>query len=61
MMKIFCIRLKDGREFKIACENQSQVNRFIQALKKHKVYPNNVTDINGIHSIKQFEQIIKTL
>ena len=60
-MKIFCIELKDGRKFKIACENKSQVDRFIKSLRESKLYPSHISDINGIHNIKQWEQIIRTL
>ena len=60
-MKVFCIELKDGREFKVACENKSQIDRFIKSLRDLKLYPSYVSDINGIHNIKQWEQIIKTL
>lgn len=60
-MKVFCIELKDGRSFKIACANQSQVDRFIKSLREFKLDPSHVSDINGIHNIKQWEQIIKTI
>ena len=60
-MKIFCIELKDGRKFKISCENKSQIDRFIKSLNMYKIDPVHVSDINGIHNIKQWEQIIKTI
>lgn len=60
-MNIFCIELEDGRRFKIACENQSQIERFKKSLREFELYPSDVNTINGIHSIKQWEQIVKTL
>jgi len=60
-MNIFCIELKDGRKFKIACENQSQIERFKKSLRDSNLYTPDVSSINGIHTIKQWEQIVKTL
>jgi acylphosphatase len=61
IMKVFCIELKDGRIFNIACANKSQIERFTKSLREAKLYPSHVSSVNGIHNIKQWEQIIKTL
>jgi len=56
---LFEVKTKDGRMFRVFCANSKQRERFLIA-----VFGKNyaITEIvNGMHTIKQFEQIIKTL
>jgi len=55
---LFEIKFYDGRKFKVYCANSSQINRFLKFVHKHNseiIYWKD--NINGIHSIKDFEKI----
>lgn len=58
---LYKIEFNDGRIFNIYCANSAQIERFNKLRKQLK----NVKEVsiisNGIHNIKQFEQIFKTL
>lgn len=56
---LFKIKFKDGREFKVFCANRSQKARLLWSiLKKDLVIEDRD---NGIHNIKQWEQIVANL
>lgn len=55
MTTVFKIRFKDGREFRVFCENYSQVKRFRNHLQTINDKVQRVDTItNGIHTINQF-------
>jgi len=58
---LYKIEFNDGRIFNVYCANYAQVERFNKLLIGLK----NVKEVSiiskGIHNIKQFEQISKTL
>jgi len=53
------VKTKDGRTFRVFCANRNQIDRFIKLVFGKDYVISEIT--NGIHSIKQFEQFIKTL
>jgi len=56
---LFKVETKDGRTFRVFCANSNQRERFIKLVTDTNYATHVIT--NGIHNIKQFEQIIKTL
>jgi hypothetical protein len=55
---LFEVKFYDGRKFNVFCQGRSQINRFIMFTNKLKNEIESITEIlNGIHTIKQFEQI----
>jgi len=56
---LFEVKTKDGRTFRVFCAKRKQIEHFVK-LVIGKGYT--ISEIaNGIHTIRQFEQIIKTL
>ena len=55
---LFEITLSEGRKFRIFCANKSQKKRFMKTLSEVKS-ENMIVASNGIHAIKQWEEIIK--
>lgn len=59
--ELYQIELNDGRVFNVYCANSAQIERFNKLRKQLK----NIKEVSiiskGIHNIKQFEQISKTL
>lgn len=56
--KLFKIVFPDGPMFKVFCANKAQISRFHTTMQKMKKYPATVTVLeNGIHDIKQWEDI----
>lgn len=57
---IYQIEFLDGRIFKIFCANKTQKNKVIQTANKLKDKIKLISQIqSGIHTQKQFEEIIK--
>ena len=57
---IFQVSFNDGRIYRIACENTAQITRFNKA--RYKVRDNithTSVKTNGIHTVKQWEQIVE--
>lgn len=60
--RAFQIELKDGRVFRIFCENRSQIERFYKSAEKIKPQIETVKELTtGLHTVKQWEQITETL
>ena len=64
MQKIlYRVKLRDGREFRIFCANSTQTARFYQSLTE--TLKKDILDVeviqNGIHDVKQWEQIVSNL
>lgn len=58
-MKVYKLETPDGREFRILCENSNQFGRLVGTVKNTGI---KVSDyVTGIHSIKQWEEISRTL
>lgn len=56
-MKVFEATLKDGRVYRVLCENENQVQRFLSAAVKISILK--AEDIlNGIHSISDWEKLV---
>lgn len=59
---LYEVKLKDGRTWRVNCENKAQKDRFMKTL-------HSITDqvegwraiTNGIHTIKQWEAIVDNL
>lgn len=61
---LYKVIFTDGRMFKVFCANKKQKERFnksIDAVMKHDAKAEFVPFTNGIHDIKKWEQIVKTL
>lgn len=59
---VFQIDLKDGRIFRIFCANSTQETKIIQSYYKIKDKVKEFKMItNGIHTVNQFEQHLKTI
>lgn len=57
---IFEIKFIDGRTFRVNCENRHQKDRMLSWHRENKDKVISFTPIlNGIHSTKQFLEIIK--
>lgn len=57
---LYSIKLKNGRKFRVFCANKSQVDRFRATL--NEIDPDEaITAINGIHTVKQWEQHVEYL
>jgi hypothetical protein len=65
MTGLYEIKFKDGRIFRVFCANGSQINRLQKSLAirtTKTAIDYEITIIsNGIHTISQFEKIIKTI
>lgn len=57
---LYKILFKDGREYRVFCANASQIQRFRRVMLNQKDYSIEPI-INGIHTFKQFEDIINNL
>lgn len=55
--RLFEITLKDGRFFRVFCANKHQINRFFRTIEPTM---ETWTMANGIHTVKQWEEIIKS-
>lgn len=54
---LYKVTFKDGREYRVFCANKAQKKRFWYSLiGTHTETPEVI--INGIHTVKQWEQII---
>jgi hypothetical protein len=66
-MNIFELETKNGRVFRVAIENKSQLNRLRKVIadNKNKSYEvfTRIDDnkLNGIHDIKTFERLADSL
>ena len=59
---VFEIGLNGGRKYRVVALNSSQKSRVLQAYNKIKDSEKSINVItSGIHTAKQFEQIIKHL
>ena len=59
---IFQIELIDGRIFRVFCANSTQKKKFINSFSKIKhLYKSSKVITSGIHTVTQWEKIIKTL
>ena len=59
---IFEVKLIDGRIFRIFCANSTQKKKFINSISEMKHFKPYVSEItNGIHTLRQWNSIIKTL
>lgn len=58
-MKVYKLETPTGREFRILCENKNQYGRLVDTIKNTGIKMSDLT--NGIHTIKQWEQISQTL
>lgn len=60
---VYRIELNDGREFRVFTGNKKQDDRLFKTFTSAKEFDNvKVTVItNGIHTVKQWEEIAKTL
>jgi hypothetical protein len=59
---VFEIEFNDGRIFRVFCANSTQKKRVIQSYHKIKSKAKDIRVItNGIHTTKQYEQILKTI
>ncbi len=60
---LYKITFKDGRLFKVFCANKAQKDRFIRTVPMRQT--DKIKDVevfeSGIHNIKQWEKIIKTI
>ena len=54
---IYQVELNDGAIFNIFCANKAQKNRAIKTFKKMDIKLITPT-VNGIHTIKEWEQIV---
>jgi len=58
---VYQIDLKDGRIFRIFCANSTQKRKLLASYYKIKSKVKRLREVtNGIHTIKQWEQIVKT-
>ena len=60
---LFRIKFKDGREWRVFCANNNQAQRLFTTLENISFdYENEMSEItSGIHTIKQWEQIVNNL
>lgn len=59
---VYKIEFQDGREFRVFCANRKQKERFQKTVHTlNKVNATVSVIINGIHNIKQWEQIVSKL
>jgi len=59
---VFEVELKDGRIFRIFCANSTQKEKFIQSYYKvENLFKSCKVITNGIHTVKQWNEMIKTL
>lgn len=55
---IFQVKFHNGAVFNVFCSGRNQVQRFKIFAEKNKTEIESIVDLlNGIHTIKQFEQI----
>lgn len=65
-MYIYELETKNGRTFRVAIENKSQKNRLLRKIyenkkKSYEIFIRKQIITNGIHNIKQFEELADTL
>jgi len=65
-MKIYEVKTKNGRTFRVAIENKNQEKRFLKKVKENKkksyeLFTSVECIKNGIHNIKDFEVLANTL
>ncbi len=58
---LYKITFNDGRVFKVFCANKAQKQRLRNVLAKSNDYQHVEEISNGIHNIKQWEDIISKL
>lgn len=60
---LFRVKFRNGSEYRIFCGNKKQKERFFRAFKSTEAFDNvEVSEItNGIHTVKQWEQITEKL
>ena len=60
---VFEVKIEDGRIFRVFCANSTQKKRFGKALMENiKGLSTETKEItNGIHTVKQWEEITKSL
>jgi len=59
--RLYEIKFKDGRLYRVFCANKHQINRFwIATVKIQEELAEDFKTINGIHNIKDFEKIINS-
>jgi len=55
---LYKITFQDGREYRVFCGNKAQKKRFYKMVETLKDYETLEELTNGIHTIKQWEEII---
>ncbi|MDY0246736.1 MAG: hypothetical protein RBR26_07425 [Methanosarcina mazei] len=65
-MKIYYVETKNGRAFKVAVANNAQEKKFLRIVennksKNYETFTRVEVAVNGIHDIKQFEQLADSL
>ena len=59
---VFEIKFNDGRIFRVFCANSTQIKRVMKSYHGFKSKAKEIKVItNGIHTTKQYEQILKTI
>ena len=59
---VFQIELKDGRIFRIFCANSTQKMKVVQNFHKLRDKAKSISTItNGVHTTKQWNEIVKYL
>lgn len=60
---LFRVKFRDGSEYRVVALNKKQKERFFKAFKSTEAFDNvEVSEIiNGIHTVKQWEQITTKL
>ena len=59
---IFEIEFNDGRIFRVFCANSTQKKKVIASYYKIEAKVKDIKTItSGIHTVKQYEQILKTI
>jgi len=57
---IFEVTFKDGRLYRVTCDNTHQKRRFLQSKDRIKeLVEFTSVKINGIHTVKEWEQIVE--
>lgn len=58
--ELFTVQFKNGRIFHVNCENRSQKRRFMRiCVSLHEYIQDMYEEVNGIHTIKQFENFME--
>lgn len=59
---VYQIEFKDGRIFRVYCANSAQKKRVIESYNAIRDKVRGITTIStGVHTVSQYEKLIKTL